>query len=358
MSSAISSVSGGSYGLMQQLIADSSATNRKLAQLTTQSATGYVAQTYAGLDTAATGSAADALALAPQIARINTTVANLNTAAGRMGVQQGAITAISQVASRVLSQFQTVNALTPQAVTTVASSARQALSQIAGLLNTQDGGNYVFGGQNSGTAPVPNPNGILGSSFFISIQSAVGSLSGAGAGTTETSVISAATANTPFAASLATSAGLPQVVGANGTLITTGIAANANAFIGPSTGSGTTGSYMLDIMTNLAAIGSLSSGQTADAGFSSFASSTAASLSGAIDTMAQDAGVLGNNQALTATQSTTLQATATALSSQLADADQVDMTSTLSQLSSTQTQLQASYQLIAAMKTMSLTQYI
>ncbi|OYW10880.1 MAG: hypothetical protein B7Z59_05950, partial [Acidiphilium sp. 37-67-22] len=77
-----------------------------------------------------------------------------------------------------------------------------------------------------------------------------------------------------------------------------------------------------------------------------------------INTMAQDAGALGNNQALVNTQISDLQNTYTAFTNQVAGFDQVDMAKTLSQLSSTQTQLQASYQLIAAVKTMSLTQYI
>lgn len=357
MSGAIFGITGGSYGLMQQLIADASATSQKLDQLTMQSTTGYVAGTYAGLDVATAGSAGGALSLAPQIAGIDNTVANLNAAAGQMGVQQSTITTISQIASKVLSQFQTVDRLTPQGMATTATTAQQALSQIAGLLNSQDGQSYIFGGQDSGTAPVPNAAGITSTSFYTSIQSAVGTLSSGGA-TATSGVLAAAAGNSPFAASLGTDPALPQVAGANGVMITTGIAANANAFIGTSTGASTTGSYMLDIMTSLAAIGSMTSSQVSDTNFSTFAASISGMLSGGIDAMAQDAGALGNNQALLATQSGNLQQTATALSAQLANTDQVNMTKTLSDLSSTQTQLQASYQLIAAMKTMSLTQYI
>ncbi|MGC9269741.1 flagellin [Acidiphilium sp.] len=356
MSGSISGLTGGSYGLMQQLIADASATSAKLNQLTTQSTTGYVAATYAGLDSATPGSAAGALSLAPQIAGINNTVTNLNAVAGQMQVQQSTITAISQIASSVLSQFQTVSAETPQGALTSASMARQALSQIGNLLNTQDGTSYIFSGQNSAVPPISNPNNITSSTFYTNIQSAVQNL--ASNPNAAAAVISSGATTPPFTSPPGISPQPTQVAGAGGALITTGLVANANTLIPASSGTTTTGSYMNDIMTSLAAIGSVTTAQTSSPNFAGFAASMINTLSGAINTMASDAGALGNNQALIATQSTNLQQTATALTTQLAGYDQVNMTSTLANLSSTQTQLQASYQLIAAMKTMSLTQYI
>lgn len=353
MSVTTSGVTTGSYGLLQQLIADSSATSRKLATLTSQSETGYVASTYAGLEATQPGSSDRTLSLAPQLDLLNNTISNLKTASGQIAVQQSAITTISDIASKALSQFATVSNLTPQGLTTAAATARNAVVQIANLLNSQDGNRYIFAGQSSQTQPISTPNAFLTSSFFTSIQTAAGTLSAA-------SVFAAATlpANSPFAASLTANAGAPKVVGTSGMIFTTGIVANTNAFIGPSTGSDTTGSYMKDILANLSAIGGLNASQIQNPGFSTFASAITSSLGNAINTMAQDAGALGNTQSLIATQATNLQTTSNALQNQLAAADQVNMTATLSQLSATQTQLQASYQLIASMKTMTLTQYI
>jgi flagellar hook-associated protein 3 FlgL len=50
--------------------------------------------------------------------------------------------------------------------------------------------------------------------------------------------------------------------------------------------------------------------------------------------------------------------TATALSGQLSNVQDVDMAATLSQLTSTQTQLQASYRLITGENSMSLLNYL
>lgn len=360
MSGSISGLGGG-FNLIQQLANDASATRDRLDRLTTQASTGYVAQTYAGLDEATSGTASTALALAPQIAGIDTTIANLNTATGRMGVQQTALAAIGKIATNFMGQLLSVGPTTPQAMDTLAASARQALTQVANLLDTKDGSIYVFGGQSSDTPPIPNPDAITGSNFFLDIQSAVASLAGNGASATEAATRAIASSNaagtTPFASQLGTGPALPQVTTGDGASATTGIAANTNAFVA-STGVDTTGSYMRDILRGLATIGSLSSGQIGTQDFQTFAQNTASSMRNAATALAEDSGVLGNTQANLSAQATGLQQTATALSGQLAGADQVNMAKTLANLSVTQTRLQASYQLIAAMKSMSLTQYI
>jgi flagellin-like hook-associated protein FlgL len=108
----------------------------------------------------------------------------------------------------------------------------------------------------------------------------------------------------------------------------------------------------------LATIGSLSSAQANDPGFSDLVQDTRISLSGAAAAMAQDAGVLGNVQSsLTATQSR-LADTETALTGQVSSAEDVDMAATASQLSLVQTQMQASYQLIATLSGLSLAKFL
>ena len=111
---------------------------------------------------------------------------------------------------------------------------------------------------------------------------------------------------------------------------------------------------MRDVLRALATIGSLSSAQVSDAGFQDLVQDTRISLSERSTAMAQDAGVLGNVQSsLTATQSR-LADTQTALTGQVSSAEDVDMAATLSQLSLVQTQMQASYQLIATLSGLSL----
>ena len=364
MSSMISGFlpSASGYDTLQQLVFNAGVTKAKLDQLTAQASSGYAGGTYASVDIAKTPAAgSNALSLAPQIAAIKTQTADINAAVGRMDVQQTALSSISSIVSGVTSQLQSASPVTSQSVPIVAQQAKQALTQVANLLDSTYAGIYVFGGQASSTPPVPDPNNIASSNFSTAIMSAVSNLATSGAAATSAATLSIAKSNapgvTPFAGSLGPTPSLPLADRGNGTTVTVGIAANTNAFV-PSSGSDTTGSYMRDILRGLATIAGLGSVSASSPQFASFAQSTVQALNGAITSLNQDAGVLGNTQASLTRQQQALAQTNTALSTQLANADQVDMAQTLSALSATQTALQASYQLIAAQKTLSLTQYV
>ena len=115
---------------------------------------------------------------------------------------------------------------------------------------------------------------------------------------------------------------------------------------------------MRDVLRALATIGSLSSAQANDHRLPGLVQDTRISLSGAVSAMGEDAGVLGNVQtSLTATQ-TSLPTPQTALTGQVSSAEDVDMAATLSQLSLVQTQMQASYQLIAGLSGLSLAKFL
>jgi flagellar hook-associated protein 3 FlgL len=111
-------------------------------------------------------------------------------------------------------------------------------------------------------------------------------------------------------------------------------------------------------MRALATLGSLSSSQINDPGFAGLVQDTGTSLNGVVSAMAVDVGVLGNTQANLATTQTQLSDTATALTGQLSNVQDVDMASTLSQLTATQSQLQASYRLITGENSLSLVNFL
>jgi len=68
--------------------------------------------------------------------------------------------------------------------------------------------------------------------------------------------------------------------------------------------------------------------------------------------------VLGNTQTSLTTSQTTMSDTATALTTQLGNVQDVDVAAAMSSLSLVQTQLQGSYQVIAAMSGLSLAKYL
>jgi len=281
-------------------------------------------------------------------------------------VTQTAMTSLQSIASSFYAQLNNLNGLNPGNVDNLAASAQDALQQVANLLDTQDGGIYVFSGQDSANPPVPDPDNILTSGFYTQINVAVGNLATAGATATAAATLAVASSNaagtSPFSANLSQPAAtlqaqIPTVQVGQNDSPQVGLLASANAQA-VSTGSSTTGSYMRDLMRALATIGSLSSSQVNISDFQTLVQDTRTSLSGAISAMATDAGVLGNTQsALTATQ-TQLSDTTTALTTQLSSVQNVDMASTLSQITLVQTQMQASYQLIAGLGSLSLAKFL
>jgi flagellar hook-associated protein 3 FlgL len=358
--SATNPISGQLYGPMTQIIENSAATLAQLNKLTEQSSTGLLSQTYSGLGA---GAAQTVLSLAPQIASANAQIAAINATVGPMTVQQNALTQISSLTSGIVSQLSSLSTLDSAGATTVTQAAQQAFVQVATLLDTQDGDVYVFGGQDSGEPPVPDPQAIASSGFYTQIQSAVANLAGNGAAATTSAVLGIAGSNaagtTPFSAGLTAATGLPGLTLGNGQQVTTGIAANSNGFVTtPGAGTTSTGSYMRDILAGLASIASLTPAQIGGAGFQSFLQSTETSMRNANDSLNQDAGVLGNTQTELATQATQLGATVTALTSQVSNADSVDAAATITQISTVQTALQSSYQLIAGMKSLNLAYYL
>ncbi|MDE2006525.1 MAG: hypothetical protein KGI51_08170 [Rhodospirillales bacterium] len=347
---------------MTSLIADAQTVRQRLDRLTTQASTGLVGQTYAGLGSGASVS----LGLRPQIAALGVWQANIAAATGTMGVTQTAMTQLQQIAADFRSQLDTLNGMSASNVDTLAASARQALVQVAGLLDTTDGGRYVFAGADSANAPVPNPGGILGSGFYSQINTAVGGLAGAGASATAAATLAVASSNaagtSPFssymsqpAASLL--AGLPSVQTGAGQTQSVGLIASANTYA-VSAGGSTTGSWARDLLRALATIGSLSGSQISASGFQGLVADTYAGLTSAVGAAADDAGGLGNAQSALTAQGTQLQDAATALTAQVSPAENVDMAATLSALSQVQVQLQSSYQLISGQNALSLVKFL
>jgi flagellin-like hook-associated protein FlgL len=352
------------YGIMAQLVADTAQVHSSLDTLTEQASSGLVAQTYAGLGATA---ASTSLNLSPDIAHLQTWQTAINSATGPMDVTQTALTQISAIASTFYADLNNIGTVNVSETDSVAADAQQALQQVAGLLNSQYDGNYVFAGTDTANMPVPSGAAITQSSFFTQIQSAVAGLTGSNADTTFQTILGIGASNdagtSPFSTSLSqpaatVNAQLPSVQTGEDQSQTIGIAASANAFVA-SQGSQTTGSYMRDIMTSLATIAAMSSTQaTNGSDLTDLVQDTRTCLSGAITALNQDAGVLGDTQSGLQTLQTNLADTQTTLKGQVSDVQNVDMATTLSALTQVQTQLQASYQVISAVGSLSLSKYL
>jgi flagellin-like hook-associated protein FlgL len=165
-----------------------------------------------------------------------------------------------------------------------------------------------------------------------------------------TALLATPTTTAPFSSTISSS--VPQVEIGNGERLSMGVLANANTLTASS--APTTGSYMRDIMTSLATLANLTPGGSAPA----TAQAVRAQLSSAITAIGTESGALGNIQTTLDQRKSALSATSTALSAQLSSVEDVDVAAALTKASSLQTQLEASYQIIAGSRSLTLASFL
>jgi flagellar hook-associated protein 3 FlgL len=341
----------GGWGILGRVADDASTVRSRLDTLTAQASTGRVSDNLAGLGAGARVS----LNLRPQQTALAGWQSNIDQAQLRMDSTQTAMTSINQAVSDIYKKLPTLDGLDGNSVDSLAASARDALKQVTGLLNTRVGSVYLFSGADSANPPVPDGDAILTGSFGSAIKAAMQGLGTNGAAATAAAATAASTGTAPFSATLTGPASMLEV--GEGEQVQTGLLANANTLSDPGSAS-PTGSSMRDALRGLAMLANLSSTQLKDGGFNGLVEGIRSSLGGAITGLGNEAGVLGNTQAGLDTRKTTMQATSITLSQQISNAEDVDMTKTLSSLTQVQAQLQASYKLISSVSKLSLVDYL
>ncbi len=347
----------GDYGALGQAIYSSGVVQTQLDKLTEQASSGYVADNYGGLG----ANASAAISLQPQITALASQQSAIDTVGGQLGVAQTALSQITTIATNINALIPTLTNINPNQVTYVASAAQSALQQVASLLDTTDGSNYVFAGTDSSNPPIPNPAGITSAAFYTQIGTAVQALGANGAAATLSSAVTALSSNSPFSTNLrngTASSLIPTVQIGTGAPVQVGILANQNTIIPASTGANTTGSYFQDLLKNLATLANLSSSQVNTTGFTQLVQGTQANLSDAISGLSSEAGSLGTTQSNLTAQQTQLGDTSTALTSQVSNVEDANMAQTISDISEVQTQLTASYKIISELKSLSLANYL
>ena len=311
------------YSFMARLLNNSGTVRDQLEQAQEQVASGYVSNSYSGLGT----QARTALSLAPVIAHQTAYGQNIDAAQGRLDVTQSSMTAISGIAAKFYASVNTYNPGDQTSVQSLAADAKSALQQIGDLLNAKSGDIYVFSGKDTSNPPVPNTDPDVMSAGLLSSSS-----------------------GPPFSSTIGTSATTVQV--GQGQTVQTGLIANANTLA--TSAPPTTGSYMRDTLTALAKIAGLGTSTTGAADVAS----ARASLSSSISAMATETGSLGNIQSNLTTRQTQLTSLTTSLAKQLSSAQEVDLAGAISRAALLKTQLQASYQIIADSRSLSLSSYL
>ena len=355
MSGAISN----GYGIMPALLRNIDKLNAQNDQLSAQTSTGVISNSYAGL-----GDQADeVISLQPQISATAAWQTSLTQTQAKLNATQTALAGISAIATTLQTTLVSLTA-SPSASTiaSASASAKQQLATLTSLLNTQSGSSFVFAGSASDQPPV-NPPGLASSSMVASIMSAVSQVGTAGAGVTEAAtLVSAAdnsTSGSAFSAQLSVSAAsaaalVPQVQAGQSETMATGVIATQ----GGAATSESTGSSIRDLIRSLATVAGLSGADSSSTGFQSLVSNTSTQMGNVgegLQGMIATVGMLQKNATDTSSNLTDVN---DALTSQLTAATGADLAVTRTQQIAVQNQLTASYTLIADMKDLNLAQYL
>ncbi|WP_419727872.1 flagellin [Lichenicola sp.] len=321
---------------------------------------GVLSDSYAGLGDQRYA----ALSLQPQITEVAAWTSNITSAQNTLSVTQTAMSRITTIATNLQTSLTSLAGTTSAStVTAVALQARQDLTQLASLLNTQSGTEYVFAGNDSTSAPVADPSTIASGTFFQTVAASVATVGTNGAATTEAATVTAASDNGPsasvFSASLSTDATSASALGRSLTVgnqqhVGVGLVATA----GGAASATSTGSPIRDLMRALAVVGSLDQADSSSTGFTTLVQDTTTQMTAVSAGLGLEVTSLGQTQNNLTSQTASLGEMSDALVKQLGAVKDSDPASLSTQLTATQNQLQASYSLIADMKGMSLAAYL
>ncbi|MDN3568552.1 hypothetical protein QWZ14_29600 [Paeniroseomonas aquatica] len=307
------------------------------------------------------------LDLRAEIGRRDTYGSTITQALARTTAAQQTLGRLGEIAS----QFGNTVAMKldpndPQSLPFAATQARNALIEVGQLLNTRQNDEYIFGGSDFAHPPVPDPNGLPTGGLASQIAGAIALLGPGNAASVAAATRAAALDDspgvTPFSAYIVDpgrGGGEPRrsVASADGTATEVGLFASRNA-AATSTGE-TTGGWARDLLRGLASIAALtpaSAASTAD--FSALAEVIRGGLQSAARALADEQGALGLTEAQLGGMQTRHLEMRDSLQEQLAGIEEIDLAKVLTQLQSTKTSLEASYNAIGSLGTLSLSRFL
>ncbi|PLX37724.1 MAG: flagellar biosynthesis protein FlgL [Hyphomicrobiales bacterium] len=136
------------FSLSSQMLQASMAANARMSELQLQEASGLVSFDYGGLG----GKAGDVIDLETTTARLTTYSDAATTAVNRIETAYDAMSSITDLLTNFTSTLSSSS--TGSGAETVASAAESARDELIALLNTQFNGRYLFAGSNTGNEAV------------------------------------------------------------------------------------------------------------------------------------------------------------------------------------------------------------
>ncbi|RAI59338.1 flagellin [Roseicella frigidaeris] len=352
-----------SVSVLARMEADTAALRLRVETLTRQQATGRKTDSIGDLG----AQLPQALTLHAEIARHGVYGTAIDTALTRASVTQTALQRLGDIASEFADKLAvTLDPNDTSSLSLIATRARTAMVEVGQILNTQSGGEYVFGGSDFANPPVPDPDGLPNSGLATRIASAVATLGGgnaaAVAAATRAAALDDSAGVSPFSAFLsdaASGAAEPRrsVTTGDGQTVAYGIAANRN---GAAVSAGeTTGSWARDLLRGLASLAALTPAQASSASdYQAFATTIRQGLKSAENALADEQGALGQTEARLQAVKDRQSTVTDTLKTQLAGIEEIDLATVLTRLSATKSVLEASYTAIGQLSSLTLTHYL
>ncbi|WP_191082883.1 flagellin [Roseococcus microcysteis] len=311
-----------------------------------------------------------AVSLRAQSGRLDAYDRVLTQSIGRTEVMQASLSRLTEIArdfrSTALPRLYTRD---PVALEAVKVQARNALTEMAHLLNVRHAGEYLFSGSDIGRPPIPDPEGLATGQMAQDVAAAVATLGAAGAASVLNDTRTAAQSNvagvSPFSDFLQDEAALAPAdrearraaPAADGQFVAYGIFADRNA-VSVSSGE-TTGSWARDLMRNLMSLAALDPAQMDDLpNYTDLLAGLRDGFAAAEQALTEEAGGLGQVTARLEDTQRRQRTTMDLLRGQIADIEEVDLASTLERLQATRTALEASYRAIGSLSELTLARFL
>lgn len=275
-------------------------------------------------------------------------------ALARADAMQTVMSRLHVLASEVSAEAKRTKTIGAPGVEPLARAAGAALAEVAALLNTQHGGEYLFGGSDVGTPPVTDASGIAGGPMAAAIATAVGTLDETNADSVLAAIGTASTdpATSPFSPFLeadgATEARRALQV-ADGERVAFGVFANRDQM------DEVAESWGRQLLRGLAALASTTTEQAQlGDGWTGLLDGIATTLEGAARGLATEQGAVGAAQQRITAAAERHDDTLVALRTQLGTVEEVDLAEASALLREVQSRLEASYEVTGMIARISL----
>ncbi|MDO9503552.1 flagellin [Falsiroseomonas sp.] len=337
-------------GSIGNLAVDQAALRLRLDTASRQVSTGQKAQVYGDLRP----EARRAIDLRGEVARREAYANAADRALARADATQTVLGRLQEIAATVGAEALRAKTMATTGAEALARTAAAALAEVAALLNTRHGGEYLFGGSDVTAPPVPDAENVTAGPMATAITAAIATLDATNAATVLADTVTAATdaATSPFSAFLegaGTTEATRAVQVADGERVQIGVFANRGQ------DGEVVASWGRELLRNLAIMAAVTPALAAEGGgWSGLMDSVASAMGVAATSLANEQAMLGAAQQRIGAVSDRHQDTLVALRTQLGSVEEVDLAQAAAEMSLLKLRLEASYEATGMLSRLSL----